>query len=189
MNCDYVFECLTRGPFPSGRSDDAAVENHLRACHECRRLAHSLQPAVGLFHECMSETADLPSYEGELATAVKILPHESASTSPPKKRGRLSPQFAGVAVALLVAIIYGFFALNQPANQPEASATNAIANSTPAIDLQLASLDLPPQCTTTGDVAESLHCCTNCHNATAAHAEKIAHFARLTSSCMVCHSR
>ncbi|MEX2025840.1 MAG: hypothetical protein WEH44_01045, partial [Pirellulaceae bacterium] len=64
VSCDQVFDCLTRGPFPSGCRDDDAVQRHLDACHECRQLAEALRPAVALLHESLpaSEAADLPSY-------------------------------------------------------------------------------------------------------------------------------
>ena len=68
LNCDQVFEVLTRGPFPSGAPEDEAVERHLRACHECRQLAEALRPAVALFHEAVSadEALELPEYQGSL---------------------------------------------------------------------------------------------------------------------------
>src|SRR5262249_6617771 len=68
INCDQVFEILTRGPFPSGDPNDAAVELHLLACHECRELAEALRPPVNLFHESMpfSQHVDLPGYSGAL---------------------------------------------------------------------------------------------------------------------------
>jgi hypothetical protein len=54
LNCDQVFDVLTRGPFPSGDETDQPVESHLRACHDCRQLAEALQPAVYLLHESLS---------------------------------------------------------------------------------------------------------------------------------------
>jgi hypothetical protein len=68
MNCDQVFEVLTRGPFPTGEPQDEAVERHLRACHECRQLAEALRPAVALLHEAVSseEAEQLPEYQGSL---------------------------------------------------------------------------------------------------------------------------
>jgi len=68
MKCDQVFEVLTRGPFPSGSSDDANVELHLEACHDCRQLADALRPAADMFHEAMphNEHDDLPGYQGSL---------------------------------------------------------------------------------------------------------------------------
>jgi hypothetical protein len=68
MNCDQVFEVLTRGPFPTGEPGDIAVEHHLRACHECRQLAEALRPAVALLHEAVEpeQAMDLPEYQGSL---------------------------------------------------------------------------------------------------------------------------
>jgi len=68
MNCDQVFDVLTRGPFPSGASVDADVESHLEACHDCRQLADALRPAVDLFRETVphDEYDDLPGYRGSL---------------------------------------------------------------------------------------------------------------------------
>jgi len=69
MNCDYVFDILTRGPFPAGRADDTAVERHLAACHGCRELAEALRPAVAILHEAVSgeEGDSLPGYRGALS--------------------------------------------------------------------------------------------------------------------------
>jgi hypothetical protein len=68
LNCDQVFDVLTRGPFPTGEPEDEAVERHLRACHECRQLAEALRPAVALLHEAISadEALELPEYQGAL---------------------------------------------------------------------------------------------------------------------------
>ena len=68
LNCDQVFDVLTRGPFPSGEPTDDGVEHHLRACHECRRLAEALRPAVALLHEAVDrdQALDLPGYQGSL---------------------------------------------------------------------------------------------------------------------------
>lgn len=64
MNCDQVFDVLTRGPFPTGTACDAPVEAHLRVCPECRRLAEALRPALELFQEAIGpeESRDLPGY-------------------------------------------------------------------------------------------------------------------------------
>jgi hypothetical protein len=68
IDCDRVFDVLTRGPFPSGSADDAAVEAHLERCHECARLAAALRPAIELFEEAIGpdEGHDLPSYWGDV---------------------------------------------------------------------------------------------------------------------------
>ena len=64
MNCDQVFDVLTRGPFPTGTACDTPVEAHLRVCPECRRLAEALRPALELFQESIGpeESRDLPGY-------------------------------------------------------------------------------------------------------------------------------
>jgi len=71
MNCDQVFERLTRGPFPQATTEDAYVERHLTACHECRCLAEALRPAVELCHESLDEQSwpALPEYRGWLESA------------------------------------------------------------------------------------------------------------------------
>jgi hypothetical protein len=70
VNCDQVFDVLTRGPFPTGDTSDEAVEQHLRACHDCRRLAEALRPAVALMHEAVAadHALNLPEYQGSLPT-------------------------------------------------------------------------------------------------------------------------
>jgi hypothetical protein len=67
VNCDGVFDILTRGPFPSGCATDEAVEAHLVHCRECQRLAEALRPAVALFQESIGadEGRDVPGYWGE----------------------------------------------------------------------------------------------------------------------------
>lgn len=68
IDCDHVFDILTRGPFPNGDATDTGVEMHLIACHDCRRLAEALRPAIDLFHETVpaTELEDLPGYHGVL---------------------------------------------------------------------------------------------------------------------------
>ncbi len=71
MNCDQVFDILTRGPFPTGNAScDVPVEAHLGECPECRRLAEALRPAVELFQEAVDpeESRDLPGYWCAVAT-------------------------------------------------------------------------------------------------------------------------
>jgi hypothetical protein len=64
MNCDQVFDILTRGPFPTGTSCDVPVEAHLSECAECHQLAEALRPAIELFQEAVDpeESRDLPGY-------------------------------------------------------------------------------------------------------------------------------
>lgn len=68
MNCDDVFQVLTRAPFPTGTAVDAQVEAHLRRCGSCRRLATALEPALEMPEEAIGpeESRDLPTYWGAL---------------------------------------------------------------------------------------------------------------------------
>jgi hypothetical protein len=50
------------------------VERHLACCHDCRRLAEALRPAVELFHEALERTDDLPRYAGGLREERESLP-------------------------------------------------------------------------------------------------------------------
>ena len=70
MNCDQVFDILTRGPFPTGTACDTPVEAHLNVCRDCRRLAEALRPALELFQEAVGpeESRDLPGYWCAVAT-------------------------------------------------------------------------------------------------------------------------
>lgn len=73
LDCDFVFDILTRGPFPpidgkpfdpQRQADARAIENHLATCHDCRQLAEALLPTAELFHEALSEEerATLPAF-------------------------------------------------------------------------------------------------------------------------------
>ena len=87
MNCDQVFDVLTRGPFPTGTSCDTPVEAHLRVCAECRRLAEALRPALELFQEAVGpeESRDLPGYWCEVS-AERTQPLVSYATDRPPVR-------------------------------------------------------------------------------------------------------
>jgi hypothetical protein len=87
MNCDQVFDILTRGPFPTGTSCDMPVEMHLSECPECHRLAEALRPAVELFQEAVDpeESRDLPGYWCAVATerqSPALYVREVASPAP-----------------------------------------------------------------------------------------------------------
>src|SRR5437868_14405848 len=85
LDCDDVFDRLTRGPFPSGAADDNAVESHLCACHECRELAEALRPAVKLMHEAYAgqvpDEDSLPVYRGSSPTPACLPARQPASTT------------------------------------------------------------------------------------------------------------
>jgi hypothetical protein len=116
LNCDQVFDALTRGPFPSGSPDDEGVEHHLRACHECRQLAEALRPAVSLLHEAVAadEASDLPEYQGSLPPAAprKHIPsmvrREQSDRSAARRTDRLDQSLSALrllAASVLVAAL------------------------------------------------------------------------------------
>lgn len=115
MNCDLVFDILTRGPFPAGDPSDDAVERHLAACHECRQLAEALRPAVDLFHESFDDCENLPGYRGTLdanerTTGSVMIKIKNAKATPvASTRARTNPvtatnaiQLAGAALVIAV---------------------------------------------------------------------------------------
>lgn len=156
LNCDQVFEVLTRGPFPSGDPQDEAVERHLRACHECRQLAEALRPAVAMMHEAVSsdEAEQLPEYQGSLPwqrrstrrkTPVARLAGPQKAKAPPQrcvptlKRGEpRPPQMLSairlVAASLILAALGLIFGNNllAPAVVPRNSNQQPVA-ATPAV--------------------------------------------------------
>ncbi len=117
LNCDQVFDVLTRGPFPTGEPEDDAVERHLRACHECRQLAEALRPAVALLHEAIGtdEATALPEYQGALpwkrpdrarrmTFARLTLEKEQTRQSPDSLRMSLTPSAVDLALSATPAV-------------------------------------------------------------------------------------
>jgi hypothetical protein len=93
MNCDQVFDILTRGPFPTGTDCDEPVEAHLGQCADCRRLAEALRPALELFQEAVDpeESRDLPGYWSALASeraAVVYASQVESRPAVPRSAGR-----------------------------------------------------------------------------------------------------
>jgi hypothetical protein len=178
MNCDLVFEILTRGPFPSGDPTDASVELHLSRCHDCRRLAEALRPAVELFHETLSaeeEAGSLPGYYGALteaeepnsirvvaATPRRNRPALRESPAPRRARRRFAWEHAGQVVgamllgaamclALAVAAVQ-MPPLGGPFGKPSFAGARPPVLTAPSprdpMRVTLASLRLPLSCTT-----------------------------------------
>lgn len=211
LNCDQVFDVLTRGPFPTGEAIDAPVERHLSACHECRALAEALRPAIELFHEAIDpeEGRDLPGYHGALSSSsgglAQMVAQAIESEQPPRtsvasgthfpqtawsrlaayRPSQLEAFLAALAVgALFVLSLAGFGGLEAP------SAPRAVAI-TPTSDglMQLAALELRPACFSWSQdsAASSLHCCTECHAAKGDRVLFKPTIGVLTASCRACH--
>jgi hypothetical protein len=173
MNCDQVFEALTRGPFPTGAESDEAVEHHLRCCHECRALAEALQPAVELMHEAIApeHAVGLPEYSGllasiecDVATAQAERPtslnvRQLARPESAVRRPVAFVSFAQFAVALVVfaavgSVLWGVIATAKHNDPPKLFFSGVIAPSGPKtlarLDdrglMTLVSLNLPAKC-------------------------------------------
>ncbi|MCA9165148.1 MAG: hypothetical protein KDA62_19275, partial [Planctomycetales bacterium] len=198
IDCDRTFDLLTRGPFPSGEASDMDVELHLRCCHDCRRLAEALQPAVSLFHESLTVEANtLPNYRGALATDRQpwLEPETPAvpiATLANRLRDEAAPlltvrQFARrVALAMIAVAACGLLACGFWIARPESS---AIATETPMMlasesgyllsrnaDQRLAGAGVPLACVHRA----SLEATSDASSAAAIH--------RLAVCCTQCHS-
>ena len=210
LTCDSVFEVLTRGPFPSGGADDEQVERHLAACHECRRLAEALQPAVALFHETMHDEpgASLPEYRGRLSHAPKTARVRTAAIDAVHRRGPVrrergdtesATQLVRFASASLLAL--SLFLLvwtagslagrsGMPRQTPETFG-RVKASLGGGSYLALVSLDVPARCLPWESAAAAeagsirIQCCTECH--AAAHPRQEVCQAAWTQSCKRCH--
>jgi len=161
LNCDQVFDVLTRGPFPSGDASDEGVEHHLRACHECRRLAEALRPAVELLHEAVDrdEAVELPEYHGTLPLQRPLAPGVKAVAPVPRSARRFDQAVSAIrliAASLLMAALgvlaYGY-AVSPPANQRDSRFGGLLGSRVPPAHLpdgpaliSLASLKLPARC-------------------------------------------
>jgi hypothetical protein len=164
LNCDQVFEVLTRGPFPSGAPSDEGVEHHLRACHDCRQLAEALRPAVAMLHESIGRdrAGDLPEYQGSLPQRERrgLRPAVRAtSTARAPRSGRAFDQAVGavrlVAASLLAValafLVYGFALaperprLGGPFDGMLAHGETTVLPDGPGL-LTLTSLKLPSRC-------------------------------------------
>ena len=90
LDCDQVFEVLTRGPFPTGAASDVIVEAHLSECADCARLAAALRPALELFQETIDvdQRHSLPSYWGEVAVEFPKPVNTPAILATPRRQER-----------------------------------------------------------------------------------------------------
>ncbi len=150
MNCDQVFDKLTRGPFPTGAADDRAVEDHLEQCESCRRLAQALQPALELFEEAVgpAESQNLPAYWGPTRTTSHVAPRARRAAPVLAVRGLAAaprarsawpwPNLGRFAAALLVGGLLGLGAHAWGPSWPLerlslASGTPGLASGTPGL--------------------------------------------------------
>lgn len=185
LDCDDVFDRLTRGPFPIGAADDEAVESHLCVCHECRELAEALRPAVKLMHEAYADEVpqqeSLPAYRGGVQLRTP--------TSPARRAQEWSLGWQLVAASLIGVAIGSLAATGWFSNQGSAPALASPGGPQATGLAMLASLKLNDVCLPTSMAlasSERLRCCTDCHSSTAAK-KKDVDVARLQLACVACH--
>jgi hypothetical protein len=184
IDCDEVFEMLTRAPFPSGGAGDDDVERHLASCHECRQLAEALRPAVGLFHESLVEQDELPVYSGRAGSAAMAF--RSARVGPASARWWL------VAVAMGLLAVCGLALGRRPA-APHVGRP-LLSDMTAAADVWLSAIDalqLPEDCRPVSSrsslTALAERCCTRCHRAESEVVARHHALATALTACLVCH--
>ena len=214
MNCDHVFDILTRAPFPAGEATDTDVEHHLRACHECRQLAEALRPAVDLFHESIpsDESFDLPGYMGDLFSAADATVITSVASSPSITRRKIKSGMAssglGVAICLLVCcgLIFSSGRDLVPSwHSPLVTSREGVLRPNRTGLELLTSLQLPAICRdsfdanhgaapagnngpeSSSDLEFRTRCCTECHAVANPQRPKLTSTVKLTRSCAACH--
>ena len=189
MNCDQVFDVLTRGPFPTGHRSDRAVEAHLTHCRECQRLANALRPALELFQEAITgeEGRELPGYwggmvdESEFHGSPGVVTHvrerlpESLNVRIDRGRRWVSQQTSGGGLRIAAAILIGValaavvWTAGVPAHRDEVQPNHLAARSTisPKIDQtnlpdQLLPTSLGSSSTTMTSLSRTLHLTETC---------------------------
>lgn len=214
VSCDRVFEALTAMPFPAGGDDDARIEDHLRACHDCRRLAEALRPAVNILHESLRDDDSnlksinrLPSFNGfsdDERAIESIMAEVHASENDQSDFHRPGCQTKEIWTAnkliawtsLAAAAVIAFVASQNFAGGSPSSFSNDserfgyLTNcGVPTACLVNAGWNLEPTSGHSDGVDKS--CCTKCHNA----APKVCIFDTpnesvplLAKSCRACHA-
>lgn len=210
LDCDTVFDRLTRGPFPGDAAnvspEDAAVESHLQVCHECRQLAEALRPAVKLLHEAYADDVPahdpLPVYLSEpTSSPASLAPtvREWNAVGSKQTPGEWSVGWQLVAASLLGVMIGGLtttgwlsgssFSGRGPTGRQLAWSTSDEPRPTAQGMTALAALKLQQACLSPNPTAaERLRCCTDCHSSQSA-AKKGIDVARLQLACVACHER
>jgi hypothetical protein len=208
VDCDQVFEVLTRGPFPTGEAIDGPVERHLATCHECRALAEALRPAMELLHEAIDaeESRDLPGYYGAPSTSgglaqlvAAAIDAEQAEVAVPRTKtrpaswwrdwlltSRAETFFAAMAGGVL--LVLAMVAL-QGVMPTRASQSVVAAAPTQEGIIHLASLNLRNECFSwkPGQELAVNHCCTECHAAGGKLASPPKTVAIIAANCRACH--
>lgn len=203
LSCDDVLEALT-GSCDAARENEA-LDEHLKSCADCRRLAEGTEPALHLFADAMlsesSNRRDAESMAGEVFARLENQRRVVLVESHRRSFLSLSPHAwsqLGAAAAMLLALGGLFWAASPGEQAPRhelamlPAFTSALARATPPTEhglLHLASLQLPEAClssTAASRNAAKFQCCTRCH-----HEGETLPAARLVAfsqqSCVACH--
>jgi hypothetical protein len=202
MNCDDVFDVLTRGPFPTGAESDRAVELHLAACPECRQLAEALRPAIALFEEAIGGAAAraLPGYWGELpaearqpsvAVATNTAPSSSAAASRVNS-SRVAGRSWRIAAALMIGLgvagaVAGLGWRNNVASGEYLIAAACMTLPDQDESAPNADLSVHVRTVSTAEIAR-LQCCTDCHSAERKQSLSTPAVAQILLTCNLCHT-
>jgi hypothetical protein len=210
IDCDQVFDVLTRGPFPTGEAIDGPVERHLATCHECRALAEALRPAMELLHEAIDtdDSRDLPGYYGAPSTAgglaqlvAAAIEAEQTEVAVPRAKTRaaswwrdwlltsraetfVAAMAGGVLLVLAMVALQGVM----PTREEQTAVASATAPTRDGL-IRLASLNLREECFSwkPGQALAANHCCTECHTAGGKLASPPRTVAVLAANCRACH--
>ncbi len=215
MNCDHVFDVLTRGPFPTGDESDDAVECHLADCPQCRRLASALRPAIELFEEAVApdESQALPAYWGEVEWSAGSVSSDESREEKPNRLPECvrpaatlpmvvsNPRAHGLmfAAAVLLGIalvgINHFGSPSTPASRTRGlEALQALRPGVTCLSLVtpvIKSSDIPKVVARSGDDEQSalktIRCCLECHATESSLRVGDAAMARIGRGCQICH--
>jgi hypothetical protein len=208
LNCDHVFDILTRGPFPTGADHDADVEVHLEACHDCRRLAEMLRPAVSLFHEALSGPQQgLPEFRGRIKVALADKQFGTVTEAPchDVPSSRTPYVLALVPLVLLVVSATFVWKAEHPlrklvwASTPTAEPLVFYPDATGG--RLLAALGMPANCLpvrtdhgsrnllpASPDSRAAYACCSECHTAALRQRPPKAAVPKVSAACKACHA-
>lgn len=185
VDCDTVYDRLTRGPFRGEGENDRLVSAHLAVCHDCRTLAEALRPAVDLFHESMQsdERTQLPTYEIQGKPARRIAYYAVAPM--------LLVLLAGIGTAVMqrgatdgrpaVAL-----AMNDPTVRSQCTHSTSTSENAPSVAVGLVNSNALGNDDAVRD-REGASCCTHCHAAAGSHRLSMHSVVKLIAECEVCH--
>lgn len=215
MNCDQVFDVLTRGPFPTGAASDIDVQRHLVACADCRQLAEALRPALDLIHESVppEESWGLPGYwddttvpqeslEGKsveqkvLGSEVRVRPRRLTvrkarviKERPKRKRqqSRTLRHYLFATVAGIAAAVF-VFALRMPTEPSAPVAASLMPVAWPPIKCSINDGEVASVLPVRAkELAQQLSKCTACHTAGERHWLTRPATLAVSQTCLECH--